>query len=333
MDNQTILNERWNEIDKLLAVYLKNYNRVNKKTQDNIQSVFDMLKVDYSNINKQISRVDKQRLDRIILEWQEKGILSGYFGYNAQNILARKNLTYSEMLYILIQGQYMVQYYELGKANEELFYRVCELSYNNALFDLQRLYKKEFKPFREPIYYMLINIPLLEATATAYLYSLSMTNAEDLYKSTLSIMKAGKELNVNSNLFKNIIRKHNNRFISINDDKISGAIPNITGILANRSYLQAGVDNGADKVRFIAVIDSRTTKMCKSLNNQIFFIDKMNVYQRYSNYDKRYVTYHTKGLMLGKNLPPIDNHFHYCRSTITYLTDMSREDIDKIMKK
>ena len=72
-------------------------------------------------------------------------------------------------------------------------------------------------------------------------------------------------------------------------------------------------------------MDKRTTKMCESLNNQIFYLDKVNTYQRYSDYDKRIVTYTTKGLVVGENLPPISNHFHWCRSTITYLIDNEKE--------
>lgn len=61
--------------------------------------------------------------------------------------------------------------------------------------------------------------------------------------------------------------------------------------------------------------------MCETLDNQLFYLDEMNTYQRYSEADKRIVTYHTKGMVLGENLPPISNHFHWCRSTITYLID------------
>ena len=54
-------------------------------------------------------------------------------------------------------------------------------------------------------------------------------------------------------------------------------------------------------------MDSKTTLMCETLNEQEFYIDKVNVYDRYSAVDKRNVVYTTKGLVVGENLPPITN--------------------------
>ena len=71
-------------------------------------------------------------------------------------------------------------------------------------------------------------------------------------------------------------------------------------------------------------------KMCNSLEGQVFYLNKMNTYQRYSDLDNRIVTYHTKGLVVGENLPPISNHFHWCRSDITYLVDLTYQKMYNI---
>lgn len=184
---------------------------------------------------------------------------------------------------------------------------------------------KDIKPmsFKLPIFYTLLNIPILNATAKSYLYALALTNANELYKKTLINLQLGKELDVDSKYYKELFIKQDNRFININGDKLSGGIVEIVENLSNLSYLQAGKDTNTEQCRFIAEIDNRTTKMCQTLNNQIFYIDKLNTYQRYSDMDKKIITYRTIGLVQGENLPPITNCFHWCRSTISYLLDES----------
>ena len=73
------------------------------------------------------------------------------------------------------------------------------------------------------------------------------------------------------------------------------------------------------KARFIAVMDDRTTKMCKSLNGQIFNVRGENVFKRWSESRGGIATFKCRGLQLGLNLPPINDGFHWCRSTIEYV--------------
>lgn len=96
------------------------------------------------------------------------------------------------------------------------------------------------------------------------------------------------------------------------------------------------------KFRFIAVEDDKTTLMCDSLNNQEFYINKENVFDRYYGETQKELTIQRircNGLALGLNLPPIQHHFHYCRSTIMYLPPVEKQekteynlDIPKISK-
>ena len=83
------------------------------------------------------------------------------------------------------------------------------------------------------------------------------------------------------------------------------------------------------KVRFIAVEDDKTTLMCDSLNNQEFYINKENVFNRYYGETQKELTVQRircNGLVLGLNLPPIQHHFHYCRSTIMYLPPVEKQE-------
>lgn len=318
MNNEEILKTRWKNIDKYLLEYLKDYLKVNRETRDQIQNVFNEMNIEYKDINKLVSKEQKNKLNRFILKLKEKGLLTGYFGYMARLIYSKKNVTYLEMLNIMIMACYIEQNDELDEYNNLLFYKVCKDSYEQAMKDIEKIKKIDPISFKIPILYTILNIPIFNTTIESYLYSLALTNSEELIKQTLINMQLGKKLNVDNKMYTSLFDKQNKRYININDDKISGGITNIVENITNLGYLQAGKDTNTTECRFIAEMDKRTTQMCETLNNQIFKIDEMNVYQRYSDIDKKIVTYHTKGLIIGENLPPINNHFHWCRSTITY---------------
>ena len=330
MTNQQILSNRFKEIDKFLREYLKNYKNVNKTTKDKIQGIFDSIKISYSDINKPVPKALKDRLIRMLLKWQEQGLFTNVFGYEANKILNRKNISYSDMINILIMGTYVEQNNSLDEYNNLLFYQVSETSYNQALDEI----KPDKRPiFKLPILYTILNIPILNATAEEYLYALALTNANELYLQTLVNIQQVRPLNIDNAFFNQLMLKQQNRYVNINDDRLSGGIENIVEAISSESMLQAGIDTDTEQCRFIAEIDKRTTIMCQTLNNQLFYLDKMNVYDRYSAIDDRNIIYHTEGLVQGENLPPINNHFHYCRSTITYQIDREREEIDEILFK
>lgn len=290
MTNEQILNKRWQEIDKYLLKYLKFYRKINRETKDRIQEIFDSIDFSYKDINKPIPKVKKNRLKKYIKELQKKGLLTNYFGYKARLVLSKKNITYAEWLEIMIQGAYMEENKELEESNNTLYYSVCENSYNQGLEEIPQEEYRSYKPFNFPIYYAILNIPILTITAGEYIRIIELENAQELYKKTLANIQLGKELNVDSNFYQELFKKQNNRVISINDDKLSGGIVNVVENLSNSAYLQAGIENEVQRCRFIAEMDKKTTKMCDTLNNQIFNLKGMNVYQRYSDIDKRIVT-------------------------------------------
>lgn len=318
---EEILNKRWKDVDKLLLKYNKDYKKLNRKTQDRLQDVFNMIDIPYQDINKPISKQEKARLDRFILEMQKDGLLSDYFGYKARLILNKKKVAYSKMLEIMIEGCYIKENKELDEINNLLYYEIADNSYRQGIKEANIL---------DPIYlhipfetmYLLLNIPLLEATAEAYLKAIELNNADELYKRALMILQQGKAIDVDSKELQELLMKQRNRIINIKKEgQPTGAISNITDNLVNEAYLQVAKDNNIQKVRFVAINDSRTTKMCRGMNNMLFNVNDWNRFFRYSAADGRDVYYVVKGLVAGINLPPITNHFHYCRSTITYMFD------------
>jgi hypothetical protein len=96
--------------------------------------------------------------------------------------------------------------------------------------------------------------------------------------------------------------------------------------LANETKIETYIFNDVKKCRFIAIHDKKTTEMCVSLDGQIFNVHDWNKFRRYSASSENYQTYNIYGLVAGVNLPPIDDHFHYCRSTITYQLDKRTEE-------
>jgi len=319
----------WKEIDKYLNSHYKNYLVVNQETQDLIEDVLD----EYSNIdmalylNKTIPKARKEKLDRRIKKLLKNGKTTSYMAYKLNLVLKKRNITYKEMLEALITSAFFEERTTLDEYENILINDVSEASYNYAIEEIIKYYpdKKKIKRYNYEIQYIIMNIPLLYGTMSAYMWALSNQNAEEIYKRIL--LKNGQ---VTMKDLKETFKKQQNTYLK--PDTHSGAMENYVESYVNLSYAQAGIENDIEKCRFIAEMDKRTTIMCQTLNNQTFYLNKMNVYDRYSDMDGKNVIYHTMGLKIGENLPPINNHFHWCRSTITYnlsddVADYVREHI------
>lgn len=177
-----------------------------------------------------------------------------------------------------------------------------------------------------------------------YIESTMQYNTQQIYKQAILNMQQQKNLEIDSSEFQTIINRQNNQKLNINNDKISGAADlqmiGLNNLAKVEGIKEVTEDNS--KVRFIAVEDNKTTLMCDSLNNQEFYINKENVFDRYYGETQKELTIQRircNGLVLGLNLPPIQHHFHYCRSTIMYLPPVEKQekteynlDIPKISK-
>lgn len=160
-------------------------------------------------------------------------------------------------------------------------------------------------------------------------------NVQQLYKQVLINIQQQKELEIENNEFQRILNQQQNTKLCINGDKISGSM-DLNMISFNNMAKAEGIlsiDSNA-QVRFIAIVDGKETDMCHSLDGQVFYIDKENVFDRYygeTQKDLRIQRIKCKGLVVGLNLPPISHHFHWCRSTITYQVPNNRleQQIDK----
>lgn len=329
MDNKTILNNRWNYTDLKLKDYLRIYKKTNLKTQDNIQDIFNGIDFNYMDLNKPISNNQRKKLSRVVDEWKQLELLKGYFEYKVIEILNKRYITNQEMLSILLWGAFVKERNQLDEYEEVLFTEIGRDLYKQGIDEIKPTKKKKWSLTWEYIWSMLCLPNVKGSSWITYIEALALTNAQEIERQTIIQLQQNKKPNIEDDVFKNILKKQQNRYISINDDKISGALDSQVVEIANKSLLKAGEDVGQKKLRarFIAEIDDRTTKMCDGMNGMLFYVNDWNRFYRYSDDDKRDVLYTIKGLEIGANLPPINNHFHYCRSTITYLTEMKYNEL------
>lgn len=329
MDNKTILSSRWNYTDLKLKDYLRIYKKTNLRTQDNIQDIFNGIDFNYMDLNKPISNDQRKKLSRIVDEWKQLELLKGYFEYKTIEILNKRYITNQEMLSILLWGAYVKERNQLNEYEKVLFTEIGQDLYKQGIYEIKPTKKKKWSLAWEYIWSMLCLPNVKGSSWITYIEALALTNAQEIERQTIIQLQQNKKPNIEDDVFKSILKKQQNRYISINDDKISGALDSQVVEIANKSLLKAGEDVGQKKLRarFIAEIDDRTTKMCDGMNNMLFYVNDWNRFYRYSDDDKKNVLYTIKGLEVGANLPPINNHFHYCRSTITYLTEMKYNEL------
>ena len=326
MNNEEILKLRWNKIDKELQKHLKEYQKINKRTQDKIQSVLNDIDYTFNDLNQYMTQKEKDKLKRVVEEWDEKGLLVGYFGYVVSEILNQSKITRHSALKLLIWACFIEERSILSEKERELFLKVSKEVYEQGVNDL-----KVNNPFsiNWGIVALWLMIPNIKGDLwNDYVEAMALTNAEAIEKQTIINMQQNKTLNVDDEVYQRLLKKQQNYYLSINKDKYSGALDSQVVELVNMSYLKASenVKDKTLKARFIAEVDEKTTMMCKGMNGMLFNVNDWNEFYRYSAMDGKDVHYKVYGLEKGVNLPPINNHFHYCRSTITYQLDYTNED-------
>lgn len=242
----------------------------------------------------------RKRIDEKIREWRESGILTGYLKYLTDNM----RYTYIYVIKVVILACYYQQITELQEICNEVFKVVAEDSTKKVSEDTGHTY------FIDDILQFLI-VPIVSIPFHDYLYILAQTSAEELENSVVSALQHEISLRKLVDKFK----KQTNRLLSINDERFSGALNETSRSLFNQVYVY---HLQGEKVRFVAEMDNRTTEMCRSLDGQIFNVSSLNKFYRYSDLAGGMVHYEIVGLQQGVNLPPINDHFHWCRSTIVY---------------
>ena len=306
----------WNKVDAILSTFLSKYKRKQKDLKDNLQSIFDTYKFEYKDINKYAKDSEVNKFKRYLENAKNKYKIEDYVLYELNRFLDRKKIKYSEIVKFAILIEYI-------KFNEDLkefdtFQNIADVGYNEAIKECEDL---EFKTNKlKTINTMLLGIVLLpnDTGLTWNEYSLSIIeyNANEMYKNSILQLSRNNEVKIDDKLLEKQQKAYLNKKKEPNKDKFSGMFEKEQVFIVNQVKLDVYKSYGVETVEFIATIDEVTTRMCESLNGQKFKINEVNKYYRYSKADEKEVLYTTQGLVVGDNLPPINNHFHYCRSII-----------------
>lgn len=325
--------DRWGTTDEMLKHMLKKYNRLNKKTQDDIQYIFDSYNFNNDNLFNIADEKTRNKVNRLIDEYVEDNEIDTYTKYRINKVYRKSRIKNNDILDFLIFFCYIKERNKLTKYENEMFRELSNIEYVKAQEEVYNLNgnEKEVVSIKEEKIDKIISSPNPKGYIWFdYIMATVLYNSNQIYRQALIDIQQNRILDIANDVYQNLLKAQRNKYLSVKDDIISGDLELESLYLVNSSikegYLKA--DSNA-KVRFIAEMDKRTTDMCDTLNNQIFNVNDWNTYQRYSADDDRIVTYKTFGLEVGANLPPINNHFHWCRSTITYQVDIPRNKLNK----
>nr|DAV86855.1 MAG TPA: hypothetical protein [Caudoviricetes sp.] len=316
----------WKQHDNYMKQLKQLYNKTSKQTQNRLQELFDTFNFISENIYNIADNKTKKRINTYIEQWKEQGLLksNNYFSVLANNIYNRTGVKNSEILQLLIYSAYIEEQNKLEEQETQIMYEDANYYYEQGQQEVNK--KKKPSILTMALFLALLDQPNYSGfNWKQYIEATIQYNTQQIYKQVILDIQQQKGLEIDSNEFQAIIQRQNNQKLKVNNDKISGAL-DLQMIGLNNLAIVEGIKliAGNDaKVKFIAVKDDKTTLMCDSLNNQEFYINKKNVFDRYygeTQKDLRIERIKCQGLVLGLNLPPIQHYFHYCRSTIMYLS-------------
>lgn len=328
--NEKIINKRWDYTRKELKQFRKEYDKLNKETQDKLQEIFTSYNITYDKLYKIISYNDKQRLKRKINQWKKMGIYKGYFEFRVEELMKGK-ITYRDLIEILLYGAYAEEEEELDFKIKTLFSNVALDCYNQGREEL----KKKKKSIIPAFILSSFGIMLVDGYIWQnYIDALVLTNMQEILKQYLILLQQGKELDAYSKLIQQILDMQRNRLISVSDDKYSGGLDKYTTALGNDAYLEASEFKDVPVV-FISDLCENVTEMCKYMDGMIFYTRSNNTFKRPVGRTKNDLVIEevsVNGLVPGINLPPINQHFHWCHSTISYQVEKSTNEFRKEFK-
>ena len=252
MDNEKLLNKRWKYTEECLNKHLSEYKKLNAKTQDKIQDIFNNVKFTFNDLNKPITKAQKNKFLRVIEEWKDKKILIGYLEYKVKTLISQNIITNGELLDILIYGALCEERIELEKKENDLFINIGNNLYNQAIEEI-KITKPKYKHLSitwEYIYSLLI-IPNTKGYQwKAYIEAMALSNSQEITRQAIIFLQQNKDLDINDDIFQNILRKQQNKYLSINDDIDFLKIADIISWQANTPLTVAEILKNVIKINF-----------------------------------------------------------------------------------
>lgn len=292
-------------MDNQLKETQKKYKNAQLEFSDTLEGVFDEL----NTLNNGIIPIATQkRLKRKYVRYSGFDLFIaafiGYFG-------TKKRITLEEVTEIEILIALDKLYKQYDDINKAVFPEYVKDGYENCLEDIK---KKKVKADYDKIVNRQLKSTANGSTYKSYMSGRIMSDMQQLKKQAMVIMNQKKPLNIKD--FGKILEKQNKQMLSIKDNKFSGFMEYQAETMYNAGYMQACIDYDVVEVMFIGISDNKQTDMCQSLDGQIFKVKGDNTFSRYFDSEGGIKEITINGLEQGVNLPPITDHFHYCRSYI-----------------
>lgn len=329
MNNEDLISKRWNYTRKELKNFEKWYKKQNKVTQDKIQDIFKSYDITYDMLYKNISKNDKDRLNRKIDEWKENNLFNGYFKFHVEELM-KGNITYKDLIEILLYGVFIEERNNIDSQINNLFNNVALDCYNQGRLELN----KKRKSILPEIILSSFALVLVDGyTWQNYIDALTLTNMQELMKQYTIDLQQGKDVNAYDNNIEQLLVKQRNRLISTKDGKYSGGLDKYVTALGNQALIEASGDSN-QKVKFVSDLCENVTDMCSYMDGMVFNTKDRNIFKRPIGKTKKDLIIQDidiMGLVVGINQPPITEHFHWCHSTLTYQTDKSASELREVI--
>ena len=306
----------WELLNKLEGKLIKQYTTID--LEEEIEKIYNSYKLD----TKIASKTNIERFKGYVQKKYDN--LNDYGKYWAKKLLKKSKIQNNEIVEFLLYIIYNEKENELDNYESLIVEELVQDTYEKEINAIKKdMPKKKWQGIKlpKPPLYVLYGMSLLALpNANGYIWkdykdTMTLYNSNETYRHLLT--NGDKDI-------RDLLEKQKNRYLKrkqnpSKEDIYTGALEDELVYVINQTKLKAYEDVGIKKVKFIAVEDKKTTLMCQTLDGQEFYIDKLNVYDRYSSMDDANIVYRTQGLQVGDNLPPINNHYHHCRSTIIYI--------------
>ena len=322
----------WKQHDNYMKQLQQLYNKTSKQTQNRLQGIFDTFNFITDNIYNISDSKTKKRINTYIEQWKEQGLLknNNYFTSLANNIYRRIRVKNSEILELLIYSAYIEEQSKLEEPEKQIMYEDANYYYQEGIKEVDKKKKSSVIPMA--LFLVLLDQPNYSGLNwNQYIEATMQYNAQQIYKQAILNIQQQKDLEIDSSEFQVIINRQNNQKLNINNEKISGATDlQMIGLnnLAKVEGIRSNANDNA-QVEFWAVTNEHSTEMCQSMNMMRFYINKENKFDRYwgnSKKDIKLMPVRVKGLVPGINLPPIMYYWHWCRSTIRYVSPVEKQE-------
>lgn len=294
----------WKNIDKELNKFNGKFKYDIKQRITRIIREFNIQRDNlYEYLNK-----DDLTLFKSELQDNKNDDMGDILKYKIDKMLGRTKIKYWEALQLLINIAYFQVFNNAKKFEDETIN--ITMTYTSEFYQkesyniLKPKHKFKMWPFPNHIIPHLMSTPLyLGYNWLEYKQSLADYNANKTYR---KIVVGIAQNNFDINTYEKSFEIERKRYITALDNEIAS--------LSSQVALWGMEKQGVKSVIYVAIMDDRTTKICQSMDGQVFSVKDKNIYYRYANNnDEKMSKYETIGLQIGENQPAL----HYnCRSVL-----------------